>query len=61
MKILSWHPASQRSAYENFWWAVHNIIAHPLSEIIFWLGSERLCNKIHDSTIPNHEPKTGRG
>ena len=43
--------------YKN--WFVHNIISHPLSEIVYWLiipfGRERAeicCNAIHDFTLP---------
>ncbi len=60
-KILSYHPASQRSTRENVGWALHNIVGHPLSELAFWLGSERLSNQIHDWTLPKHDHGTGRG
>lgn len=47
-------------------WAIHNVIAHPLSEITHWLGY--LHPKIrdwglwfHDRTVPLHAPNTGRG
>lgn len=42
-------------------WTIHNAIAHPVSEVLYLLGFERLSNWIHDVTIPNHEPGTGRG
>lgn len=45
--------------YKN--WTVHNIIAHPLSEILHLLGFEHLGNRVHDATIPPHMPGTGRG
>lgn len=46
-------------------WAIHNLIAHPLGEICYWLGFiytpiRDLGNWIHDRTIPPHEPGTGR-
>ena len=48
--------------YKN--WTVHNLIAHPLSEII-WLISfgklEKLGNWIHDVTLPEHTHGEGRG
>ena len=55
------HPARLRSARENLGWAIHNIVAHPLSEIAFWLGSERLSNWIHDVSVPAHPNGSGRG
>jgi hypothetical protein len=49
-----------------FKWSLHNLVAHPLSEIVYLIGfgtipAERLCNWIHDITVPGHEPGTGRG
>ena len=45
--------------YKN--WTFHNLIAHPLGEILYLLGLENLSNKLHDSTIPNHTKGHGRG
>ena len=43
--------------YKN--WPIHNLIAHPLSEIVYWIirpsGKTRaddISNWIHDITIP---------
>jgi hypothetical protein len=48
--------------YKN--WTIHNLIAHPASEVI-WLISfgklESLGNWIHDVTLPPHEHGEGRG
>jgi len=45
----------------QLWWAIHNIIAHPLSEILYWTGLKTWADWIHDNTIPDHEPGSGRG
>lgn len=49
--------------YRN--WPVHNLIAHPLSEIVHWLAAwccgHRISGWIHDVTVPLHEKGTGRG
>ena len=45
---------------ERFRWTLHNLVAHPLSEVLFQLGFEDLGNQLHDATIPEHEPGTGR-
>lgn len=45
----------------QFWWAVHNLIAHPLSEILYWFGLQQASNWIHDKTVPEHKPGEGRG
>ena len=48
-------------------WAVHNLIGHPLSEIIYWivrpfskLRAEVVSGWIHDETLPD-EYEQGRG
>ena len=53
-----------KKLYKN--WTMHNLISHPLSEIIYIIGfgtgrAEKFCNWIHDITIPDHIPGTGRG
>ena len=53
--------------YRN--WVVHNLIGHPLSEVVYWClrpfvgltKAERLSGEFHDLTIPDHDPGTGRG
>jgi hypothetical protein len=34
------------------WWAIHNIIAHPLMELLGWIGLRRAGNWLHDKTVP---------
>ena len=40
--------------YEKFFknYAFHNIIGHPLMQILNWVGKPDLANKIHDQTLP---------
>ena len=43
-----------------FKWTIHNMIAHPLSELVYLLGLgtapfERVSNWLHDITVPEHE------
>ena len=49
--------------YKN--WPVHNLVAHPLSEIVHWVTcwflGDKLSGWIHDVTVPEHNPGTGRG
>lgn len=45
----------------KFAWAIHNLFAHPASEVLYQIGYEKLGNKVHDATIPAHAPGTGRG
>jgi hypothetical protein len=46
---------------ERFQWTLHNLFAHPLSEVLFQVGLEHWSNLVHDWTIPVHEPGKGRG
>jgi len=39
-------------------WTLHNVVAHPVSEILYQLGCEDLSTRVHDATIP--EPSPGR-
>lgn len=32
--------------------AFHNIVAHPLMQILSWAGKNELANRIHDNTLP---------
>ena len=53
--------------YQN--WFTHNMVGHPLSELVFWLirpfiglaKAENISGRVHDWTIPPHTPGTGRG
>lgn len=45
----------------RFAWTLHNVVAHPLSEVLFQLGFVRASNWIHDVTVPEHPPNQGRG
>jgi hypothetical protein len=33
-------------------WTLHNLVAHPLSEVLFQIGARRLADGVHDATIP---------
>ena len=37
---------------ERFQWTAHNLIAHPLSEILFQIGLGDWGDRLHDWTIP---------
>lgn len=46
---------------ERWQWTLHNVVAHPLSELLYQVGLADLSHHIHDVTIPIHIPGTGRG
>jgi hypothetical protein len=33
-------------------WAVHNLIGHPLMQVLSWLGLPKLGIRVHDVTAP---------
>lgn len=45
----------------RFQWTLHNLVAHPVSELLYQVGLVKLSDKVHDITAPVHEPGTGRG
>ena len=54
--------------YLKVWWAIHNIIGHPVAELCHWVSLfglirpiDRVGGWVHDWTIPRHEKGTGRG
>ena len=40
---------------KKFKWTIHNVIAHPLSEIAYLVGASVLSEIIHDCTIPDND------
>lgn len=50
-----------RTWRQELMWAAHNLIAHPLSEVLYWVGLQNLGNRLHDATVPKHKKGTGRG
>ena len=43
---------SSSSLNRNFWWAVHNLIGHPVMELAYWVGLRRFSAWVHDVTLP---------
>lgn len=37
---------------KRFQWTLHNMVAHPLSEILFQIGFKSLGDRVHDATLP---------
>ncbi len=34
-------------------WAFHNIVGHPLMQILVWLGRREAAIRLHDNTTPH--------
>ena len=45
-------PARLAALPSRWRWTLHNLVAHPLSEVLFQVGAERAANAVHDATIP---------
>lgn len=39
----------------RFRWTIHNIVAHPVSEVLEQLGCRELAQIVHDATLPPRE------
>jgi hypothetical protein len=39
----------------RFRWTLHNMVAHPLSEVLWQLGFVDWSRWVHDSTVPADE------
>jgi len=37
---------------KRFQYTIHNVIAHPLMELLYQLGLHGLSSKLHDCTLP---------
>ena len=49
------HPAAmegRRLRWAKNAWALHNLIAHPLMQVLVWLGFRRAGLWLHDVTVP---------
>ena len=42
-------------------WSLHNLIAHPASELLYQVGAQRLANAVHDETVPHPHGEFPRG
>lgn len=40
---------------KRFQWTLHNVVGHPVSEVLYQLGFEKLSAKVHDHTAPFNE------
>lgn len=43
----------KQAKYHKNAWAIHNIIGHPLMQVLSWIHLTQLGIKIHDMTVPN--------
>lgn len=44
----------------RFAWTLHNVVGHPLSEVLHQVGAQRAANWVHNVTMPEHETWVNR-
>jgi len=37
---------------ERWRYTIHNVVAHPVSEMLWQIGLKRLAAQVHDCTVP---------
>ena len=42
----------QRLKWLRHKWALHNLVGHPLLQILSWVGLTKLGLRVHDATVP---------
>lgn len=42
----------RRLRFARHAWAFHNLVGHPLLQVLTWIGLRRLGMKVHDMTVP---------
>jgi hypothetical protein len=42
----------KRLRFARHAWALHNLVGHPLLQVLVWLGARRLGMAVHDATVP---------
>ena len=55
-RILSRLPRLLAQLPDRFQWSLHNIVAHPLSEVLFQVGFQELSEQVHDLSAPAPAP-----
>ncbi|MDP2206382.1 MAG: hypothetical protein Q8K65_08755 [Alphaproteobacteria bacterium] len=53
--VMLLHPAAlegRRLRWVKNAWAFHNLVAHPLMQVMVWLGFKRAAIRLHDMTVP---------
>ncbi len=45
-------PALLAALPQRWRWTLHNLVAHPLSEVLFQIGARRAADAVHNATVP---------
>lgn len=61
--LMTLRPSSlegRRLRWIRHWWAIHNLIGHPLMQILTWLGLPRWGLWVHEATVPRPRGKRAK-
>lgn len=53
--VMRLHPSAlegRRLRWVRHAWAIHNLVGHPLMQLLVWLGQPKLALAVHDRTVP---------
>jgi len=53
--LMLLHPAAmegRRLHWAKNAWAFHNLVAHPLMQVMVWMGFKKQAIRLHDVTVP---------
>jgi hypothetical protein len=53
--VWAWKPSALeglRLKWKKGSWAFHNVVGHPLMQVLAWVGLTRLAIRLHDATTP---------
>lgn len=43
---------SRRLRWPRHAWAIHNLVGHPLMQLLAFFGKHKLAMRVHDATVP---------
>ena len=59
IEVILWTKPSALEGTHVRWirhaWAVHNLVGHPLMQILVWLGFRKAAFAVHDGTVPGRD------
>ena len=59
VEVILWTKPSALEGTHVRWirhaWAVHNLVGHPLMQILVWLGFRKAAFAVHDGTVPGRD------
>lgn len=60
--VMAYRPSlfeGKRMKWHRRAWLVHNLVGHPLMQVLALLGQKQMALKVHDATIPRPRLRSG--